>query len=456
MKPNYLKTAALFLFSMLLIFSSSCDKPAADTSSGKAQTATVSSSEQKPEPDSKPQNTSSVGSKDDVSDNSAYSDAPQPSASTSGSDTDINEPQAPYAPVTEIIRTYDTGDLTVNADFGREIFYDEISGKSMPYRLHIPDNFSPDKQYPVILFLHGAGEIGSDNEIQLPHFSQSFGAAGDILKYAVIVCPQTPAGWNIDEYEAFDRRGWLSIAKRILDRAVKDYNGDRDRIYLTGLSLGSFAVWELLENYPGFFAAAVPVCGGAGWYASENLISTPIWIFHGTADYTVSFSSSYETYLTITDAGGIRVRFTELPGVGHNAWDYAYTSREMFSWMFSQDLSSCQSADYDYVSVFEIRAADGGALITEKNAADILYTIESDSQYIEFYLDERASVLLQDEYKRNSGAVYSVYYLGNPVYDFRLSGSPENGVLRLERPDGSDSFDVIYSFLSDYVRNSMI
>lgn len=350
----------------------------------------------------------------------------------------------------KIVKTYNIKLPSCEGEFRYESFYDSLSLKSMPYRLHIPKNHSSQKKYPVILFLHGAGEIGSDNERQLPNFVQGFGAAGDILENSIIVCPQTPSGWGMDEYEEYDRKGYLGVSKRILDYVIKQYGGDRNRIYLTGLSLGSFAVWRMLDNYPGFFAAAVPVCGGAGYYASQAMVDTPIWIYHGTNDSTVPYSSSAETYNAIRAAGGNRVRFTELPGVDHNAWDYAYTDREMFSWMFSQNLQSRQSTDYDYINAFEVVTEDNKRIIADKDFHFGFYIIEYDTEHIELNLTDEACKSLNDEYAKNKNCIFRLKFLGKNIYDFKLTSVIENNILRIEKTVDDEDFDTIRRILKVY------
>ena len=337
-------------------------------------------------------------------------------------------------------------------EFEYMTFYDSLSGKCMPYRLHVPENYTPNDKYPVILFLHGAGEIGSDNEKHLQNFVQGFILSGDILENAIIVCPQTPSGWGIDEYEAYDRKGYLGVAKRILDNAIEQYNGDRDRIYLTGLSLGSFAVWRMLEEYPGFFAAAVPVCGGNGYYASQVIIDTPLWIFHGIADSTVPYSSSADTYNAIRDAGGSLVRFTGLSGVGHNAWDYAYTDREMFCWLFSQNIRTHQSTEYDYINACEIVTQDNTPLITEKDFEYVFYVVENESAHLEVYLTDTAYDFLREEYEQNKNRVLGFNFGQQRIYDFKFTSSPQNNILRIEKTVDDGSFRKILGFIQGYVQ----
>lgn len=348
----------------------------------------------------------------------------------------------------KVLKVYDAKIPSLDGDFSYQYFHDDyVSGKAMPYRLYVPAKREKSGKCPVILFLHGAGEIGSDNQRHLSNFVQGFEKAGDILGKAIIVCPQTPSGWSVDEYEPYDQKGYLGISKRIVDYVIKQYGGDRNRVYLTGLSLGGFAVWDMLNYYPGFFAAAVSVCGGVGYYASEAMINTPIWIYHGTDDSTVPYSSSYDTYNAILNAGGDRVRFTSLPGVNHNAWDYAYTDRNMFSWMFSQNLKTHQSADYDYMNILEISKGNE-TVITEQDVECAFYMFDLDTEYIELYLTSIASNRLNDEYAGNKETVYTFKFGGENVYEFKLTAAPEDRILRIEKTVADSDFDIIRKYVS--------
>lgn len=333
--------------------------------------------------------------------------------------------------------------ISDDATFKYETFNDAKSGKSMPYRLHIPKKFKSNKQYPVILFLHGAGEIGSDNEQHLGNFKQGFSIAGDLLSEAIIVCPQTPAGWSLYDYEIGDQNGYLAIAKRIVDRVVKKYNGDTDRIYVTGLSLGSFATWDIIDAYPNYFAAAVPVCGGAGSYASENFINTPIWIFHGTADPTVSYESSLSTYQAIINNGGRNVKFTALEGVAHNAWDYAYKDRAMFSWLLAQKRKNTKMVD-NYKGILEIVSADGTVVINEKNIENFWGSSIGFEEYMEVYFDEQADALLKQKLKKNKTQTFTLRFFGKRLYDFKFTASPKDKNVKIIKTVNDETYrDVI-------------
>ncbi len=341
--------------------------------------------------------------------------------------------------------------MSDSATFSYENFDDTASGKTMPYRLHLPKNMDSGKKYPVILFLHGAGEIGSDNEEHLPNFTQCFSIAGDLLRDTIIICPQTPAGWSLHDNGMDDQNGYLSIAKRIVDSTVKKYKGDRNRIYVTGLSLGSFATWDIIDAYPNYFAAAVPVCGGGGSFASESFINTPIWIFHGTDDPTVPYESSLYTYQAIVNEGGEKVKFTTLDGVAHNAWDYAYKDRAMFSWLLAQNLKNKKMVD-SYKGVLEIVAADGTTVLNEKNIDDLWGSSLGSYEYIELYFDDDADYLLSQKFNANKNQAFTVKFFGKRLYDFKFTSYPKDNNMKIIKTVDDDNYREIIELLENTIK----
>ncbi|MBI3683380.1 MAG: prolyl oligopeptidase family serine peptidase [Acidobacteria bacterium] len=218
------------------------------------------------------------------------------------------------------------------------------------YQVYVPMDWTAEKKWPVILFLHGAGERGDDGIIQT-----EVGMGGAIRRFsdrfpAIVVLPQCrkESWWSLPEM--------MEQAMAALDRSAKEFNGDTTRLYLTGLSMGGFGTWAIAAKYPGKFAAYAPVCGGirlparvaalqpqnAG--ASEDpyaetakkVGTTPVWVFHGDADPVVPVSESRKMVEAIKAAGG-NVRYSEYEGVGHNSWDRAYREPEFPVWLFSQE-----------------------------------------------------------------------------------------------------------------------
>lgn len=205
----------------------------------------------------------------------------------------------------------------------------EADGKSIPYVLYVPRDYTPEKKWPVILFLHGSGERGSDG------LKQSQVGIGTALRLfperypALVVMPQCASGarWSGD---------MAALALKAVDQTMAEYSCDPARQYLTGLSMGGYGSWLIAVQNPTRFAAVVPVCGGGDPSQAAKLKDLPIWAYHGGADSTVPPQRSREMVEAIKSAGGALVKYTELPGVGHNSWDAAYADKALAEWLFAQ------------------------------------------------------------------------------------------------------------------------
>ena len=221
-----------------------------------------------------------------------------------------------------------------------------VAGTEYKYQVFVPDNWTKKTKWPVILFLHGAGERGDDGLIQT-----EVGIGTAIRRYrsrfpAVIVMPQCRRNdWWAESNMA-------DVAMATLAQAQKEFHGDPTRIYLTGLSMGGYGTWYLAGKYPGKFAAIVPICGGvlvpdmarqqsaddnAPYTEAAKKIGgqTPVWIFHGGDDPVVPVTESRRMNDAMKALGG-EVHYTEYPGVGHNSWEKAYAETELLTWMLSK------------------------------------------------------------------------------------------------------------------------
>jgi len=238
----------------------------------------------------------------------------------------------------------------VSEMYKAEIF--KSKGIQLPYRILYPKNFDTAKQYPLVLFLHGSGERGSDNAKQLTHGANLFVADSVMENYpAIVVFPQCPADsyWaNIVEKKQpdgsrtfdFPARSKptpaMSALMQLVDSLVKLSYVDKNRVYVGGLSMGGMGTFELLERRPKMFAAAFPICGGGNpGNAKRYAKRVKIWVFHGDADNVVPLFHSQRMVDAIKQAKG-DVRFTVYPGVGHNSWDNAFTEPELLTWLFSK------------------------------------------------------------------------------------------------------------------------
>jgi predicted peptidase len=233
-------------------------------------------------------------------------------------------------------------------DFG---FYEFIGTAKllMPYRLLVPDELNSSAKYPLVLFFHGSGERGNDNEKQLLYGVERFAKPDSQSRNPCFVlapqCPTHSGNQPIMWTGAREQMHLLKLAPEIapplrtaLELVItleEKFQVDIDRIYVTGISMGGFATWEALIRYPQKFAAAIPVCGGGDASHADRIRDIPVWAFHGANDSTVPVECSRLMIKMIEKAGG-HPRYTEYPGVGHNSWDRAYAEPELLSWFFSQ------------------------------------------------------------------------------------------------------------------------
>lgn len=220
----------------------------------------------------------------------------------------------------------------------------EVGGVKYRYQVYVPSDWTGSKRWPVVLFLHGAGERGDDGLLQT-QVGLATAVRLDSRRFpAVVVMPQCRRNswWTEPAMEA--------QALKALEKSLKEFKGDPDRVYLTGLSMGGYGTWGLASKYPGRFAALAPICGGvraprrgtetpqeADPYSpvAASVGKTPVWIFHGGADKTVPVTESRNMNEALKAAGG-NVKYTEYEGVGHNSWDKAYMEPEFMPWLLAQ------------------------------------------------------------------------------------------------------------------------
>lgn len=201
------------------------------------------------------------------------------------------------------------------------------------YLLYLPEDYaSSDKQWPLMLFLHGAGERGDDvNEVKM-HGPPKLIAEENKEFPFVIVSPQCPEGtvWTSDtQTETLDA---------LLKYITSHYRIDEDRVYLTGLSMGGYGTWRLACDYPHRFAAIAPICGGGDPRRVENIKHLPVWVFHGAKDPVVSPEESKEMVEALKKVGG-NVKFTLYPDATHNSWSKTYENPELYEWLLEYSSS---------------------------------------------------------------------------------------------------------------------
>lgn len=225
------------------------------------------------------------------------------------------------------------------------------NGYALNYRILYPKNYSPDQKYPVILFLHGAGERGSDNEAQLVHGGNLFASDANRTQYpAIIIAPQCPKDDSWLQYTKAspgEKRFYpastpasrpLAAVKELLDSYIEAGVVDTKSLHVTGLSMGGMGTFDLLCRYPALFATATPICGGVNLdRVARYKGKTAIRIYHGGLDDVVDPQFSRDAFETLQKAGA-DVQYKEYPEVKHDSWHNAFAEPDYLSWMFQHRL----------------------------------------------------------------------------------------------------------------------
>ena len=208
--------------------------------------------------------------------------------------------------------------------------FNEPNGQfDIGYYVFLPDDYSPEKKYPMIVFLHGAGERGNGRD-ELEKIKRNA-----LPKYAsegkkfpcILLCPQCPGRvvWNNIVFEL----------KALIDKVAAEYNADMSRIAITGISMGGFGSWEMGLTFSNFFCAIAPVCSGGFSWRCSNLKNTPVWALHGDIDDIVPPRNSLEMVDSVNNNGGC-AKLTLFHNVGHECYDNAYLETTVIDWLLSQ------------------------------------------------------------------------------------------------------------------------
>lgn len=229
--------------------------------------------------------------------------------------------------------------------------YTSSDGQTLPYRILYPEPYDKSKKYPLILFLHGAGERGNDNELQLTHGAKLFLKEENRRDHpCFVILPQCPAEsyWgsvSVDRTKvplglSFDYSkpapAPLVSAIEIVKKTIAEESVETSRLYITGLSMGGMGTFEAVYRYPGMFAAAIPICGGGDAARYDKRVKrTAFWVFHGDKDAVVNVSHSREMVDKLK-ALKVKVKYKEYPEVNHNSWDYAFAEPDLLPWLLSK------------------------------------------------------------------------------------------------------------------------
>ncbi len=225
---------------------------------------------------------------------------------------------------------------------------ESVDGHRLSYLLQEPVGDKPTAGWPLVLFLHGYGECGDEIEKVTKHGPPKLRSKVALLGRSVIVSPQCPndSWWRVEALHA--------LVEEVIEQRG---DVDRERLYVTGLSMGGYGIWSFLSHYPDFFAAAVPICGGGDPFrlpanrppekhgivneflpaGLQSASRVPVWAFHGSDDQSVPIIESERMLKLLTQGGNPQARLTVYPGVGHvGAWERAYDDLAMWQWLFSR------------------------------------------------------------------------------------------------------------------------
>jgi predicted peptidase len=212
-------------------------------------------------------------------------------------------------------------------------------GVKLDYLLYLPPDYNRDEhnKWPLIVFLHGSGERGTNVNDVKRHGPPKIAERDDspLKGRFIIVSPQCQP------------KQWWNPAdlNKLLDNVIDRYRVDKDRVYLTGLSMGGFGTWAWAARDPSRFAAIAPMCGGGDPTQAEKLKALPIWCFHGEMDNTVPISESQEMIDAVKAAGDADVKFTRYPDAGHDCWTRSYANPELYDWFLRHKRGAERNAE---------------------------------------------------------------------------------------------------------------
>jgi predicted peptidase len=235
------------------------------------------------------------------------------------------------------------------SEYQKRIFIDS-PGDTLPYRILFPENYDRQKQYPLVVFLHGAGERGNDNEKQLTHGASLFLKPENRKNFpAIIIFPQCatddywssvqidrssmPLALNFD-YSKPPTEPLTSVIG-LVQKISKQESVRKSNVYIVGLSMGGMGTFEAVYRYPKLFAAAIPICGGGDSTRYDSRVrKVPFWVFHGDKDGVVEVNHS-RRMVNRLETLKARVKYTEYTEVNHNSWDFAFAEQALLPWLFS-------------------------------------------------------------------------------------------------------------------------
>ena len=228
---------------------------------------------------------------------------------------------------------------------GKMIKVTPNQGDRIPYWLYLPENAAEnDKKLPVVVFLHGMGQRGSNLDQVLAHGPPKLIAKGKHFPF-IMIAPQCPNDSHKGRRNAksfwWHPEGPIDKVKSILNFETQRLgNVDPNRIYITGLSMGGFGTYQIVSRYPDYFAAAAPICGHGNRIENKEALQKafakiPVWAFHGDRDNVVRLAEQQRT-IKLLKEGGADIKFTIYPGVGHDSWTRTYNDPALYEWLLAQ------------------------------------------------------------------------------------------------------------------------
>ena len=223
--------------------------------------------------------------------------------------------------------------------------YTNVNGDTLLYRF-LESDYNTSRKFPLIIFLHGSGERGNDNEAQLKWGVMNFATDQNMkLHPAYVIAPQCPADEDWSNFKSDENTHQLTLLPKpsrpmqlligLIEELIEKFPVDKNRIYITGLSSGGAGTYDALARYPDLFAAAIPVCGEGDITKAALIKDIPIWIFHGAEDPGVNPDQALSMMVALMKAGG-HPGYTQYPEVGHFSWIGAYSDPMLMEWLFRQ------------------------------------------------------------------------------------------------------------------------
>lgn len=249
-----------------------------------------------------------------------------------------------------------------NDEYAKCVFVDSTNNTILQYRMLAPEKVEANEMYPLVVFLHGSGERGTDNEKQLSHGASTFSNPANVDKYpSYVVFPQCKERTWTDRFNAQSFMPGApepQISKQeeaivdLINEMIAEYPIDKDRIYIVGISMGGIATYDLVCRYPDLFAAAVPICGAVNPDRLKSAKDVNFMIFHGEEDEEIPSICGREAYKSLS-AAGANVDYIEFVGMGHDCWSSAFNYPSLLPWLYAQHKTTNPSHFSDNLTCME-------------------------------------------------------------------------------------------------------